>query len=101
MLVPSKRIVARVGRVDAGDQVEERRLAGAVGADHADDLVLVDVQVELVRCSAQAAEGLGDTASSSSSGRHQTISTRRVPSSPCGRAVISHDQDHADHDQRA
>ena len=38
-----------VGRlVDAGDQVEERRLPGAVRADHADDLALVDVEVEIV-----------------------------------------------------
>ena len=33
---------AAVGRVEAGDDVEQRRLAGAVGTDHADDLVLVD-----------------------------------------------------------
>ena len=32
--------LAVVGLVDAGDQVEERRLAGAVRADHADDLAL-------------------------------------------------------------
>ena len=38
--------VAVVGLVDARDQVEERRLAGAVRADHADDLALGDVQVE-------------------------------------------------------
>ena len=33
---------AAVRRVEAGDHVEQRRLAGAVGTDHADDLVLVD-----------------------------------------------------------
>ena len=33
---------AGVGRVEAGDQVEQRRLAGAVGTDDADDFVLVD-----------------------------------------------------------
>ena len=31
-------------RVDAREQVEERRLAGAVGADERDDLAFVDVQ---------------------------------------------------------
>ena len=31
-----------VGRVEAGDQVEQRRLAGAVRPDDADDLVLAD-----------------------------------------------------------
>ena len=34
-------------RVDAGHEVEEGRLASAVGPDHADDLVLVDDKVEL------------------------------------------------------
>ena len=40
--------VAAGRHVDARDEVEQRRLAGAVRADHADDLALVDVQVELV-----------------------------------------------------
>ena len=44
-----ERDVALVRPVDAGDQVEERRLAGAVRPDHADDLALVDVQVEVRR----------------------------------------------------
>ena len=35
--------------VHARDEVEQRRLAGAVRADHADDLALVDVQVETRR----------------------------------------------------
>ena len=33
---------ATVRRVEAGDHVEQRRLAGAVGTDHADDLALAD-----------------------------------------------------------
>ncbi len=57
----------RSRRVDAGDHVEQRGLAGAVRADHADDLVLVDVEVELVQ-RAQAAERRGRPGSSSSSG---------------------------------
>ena len=79
--------VAGVGLVDAGDEVEERRLAGAVRPDHADDLALVDVQVELVDAR-EPAEALRD-ALELEQRRHQTISTRDVPSSPCGRAFIS------------
>ena len=33
---------AGVGHVEAGDEVEQRRLAGAVGPDHPDDLPLAD-----------------------------------------------------------
>jgi hypothetical protein len=45
-----------VGRlVDSRDEVEERRLAGAVRADDADDLALADVQIE-VRHDAEPAE---------------------------------------------
>ena len=40
--------VAAVGRVDAGDEVEERRLARAVRADEAHDLAVADVEVQLV-----------------------------------------------------
>ena len=40
--------VAVGGLVDARDEVEERRLPGAVRPDGADDLALVDVQVEVV-----------------------------------------------------
>ena len=36
--VRSRRIVPRVGRREARDDVEQRRLAGAVGADEAEDL---------------------------------------------------------------
>ena len=48
MLAPAKTMSPSVGLVDARDEVEQRRLAGAVRADHADDLALVDVQVEVV-----------------------------------------------------
>ena len=40
--------LALVRLVDAGDDVEQRRLARAVRADHTHDLVLVDVEVEPV-----------------------------------------------------
>jgi hypothetical protein len=51
--------LALVGLVDAGDEVEERRLAGPVRADHADDLVLADEEVE-VRDHLEATERLRD-----------------------------------------
>ena len=35
--------LARVGRVGAGQRVDQRRLAGAVAADEADDLAGVQV----------------------------------------------------------
>ncbi len=85
--------VPLVGLVDAGDEVEQRRLARAVRADHAHDLALVHVQVELVD-HAQAAERHRDALELEDArplGRclgHQ-ISTRGVPSKPCGRAIIS------------
>ena len=41
---------AAAGPVDAGDDVEERRLAGAVGTDQRDDLALVDVERDAVEC---------------------------------------------------
>ena len=80
--------------VDAGDQVEERRLARAVRADHADDLALVDVQVEPVD-HLQAAERLRDPLQLQELGTGRfgyaghTISTLDVPSSPCGRQLMS------------
>ena len=40
---------ARGGGVEAGDAVEQRRLARPVGADDADDLVLVDPQVDVAQ----------------------------------------------------
>ena len=46
---PSNAIAPGVGCVDPGDQVEHRRLAGAVGADHRDDLARLDREREVVR----------------------------------------------------
>ena len=80
--------VALLGRVDAGHEVEERRLAGAVGPDHADDLVLVDVQVE-VGDHLQPAERLRDALQLEQRRRHQPISTFAVPNRPCGLIVIT------------
>ena len=45
--------------VDAGDDVEERGLAGSIGADQADDRLLGDREVDVIDRE-QAAEPLGD-----------------------------------------
>src|SRR5207244_3434821 len=78
--------LALVRPVDARDEVEERRLPGSVRADHADDLSLVHVQVELVD-DREAAERLRDVAELQQVAH--AISTRDVPSNPWGRAFIS------------
>ena len=46
MSSPSKVTLPRRGRQQPGDALEQRRLAGAVGAEQGDDLALVDVEVE-------------------------------------------------------
>ena len=51
---------AGAGAVDAGDEIEDGGLAGAVGADQADDLALLDVEGEIVD-GAETAEVLGQT----------------------------------------
>ena len=88
MLRSLSRMSPVVGRVDARDQVEERGLARAVGADHADDFALGDVQVELGH-DLQAAERERDAAQLQQRRRsHQMISTRRSPSRPFGRRIM-------------
>ena len=97
MLAALEQDVALVGLVDAGDQVEERRLAGAVRADHADDLALVDVQVEL-----------GDDLQAAERERDAAQLEQRRPASDdlhaalAEQAVRAHDhqrdQEHAEHD---
>ena len=80
--------VAVVGPVDARDEVEEGGLARAVGADHADDFALGDVQIQLGH-DLQAAERERDAAQLQQwRRRHQTISTRRSPSRPFGRRIM-------------
>ena len=49
MSAPSKVTRAAVGAVDSGDDVEERRLARAVGSDQADDFVGRDSKIEMVQ----------------------------------------------------
>src|SRR5438094_8634165 len=50
--------LAARGRESARDQIERRGLAGAVRADHAEDLAFADFEVELVH-GGEAAEALG------------------------------------------
>ena len=56
---PTEPNVAGGGIEDADDDVEERRLAGAVRADEADDRALRDLEVDLANRD-QTAEGLRD-----------------------------------------
>ena len=43
-LAPHRICAAGIGRVEAGDGREQRRLAGAIGANQADDLALSDIK---------------------------------------------------------
>ena len=98
MLCPSNRM-SPVGRlVDAGDEVEQRRLAGAVRADHADDLALVDVEVEAVDDPAGRRTPSTRRCSSSSCSaiRRSPRASRRAGRS--GAATISADEHRAEHD---
>src|SRR5262249_23185046 len=80
--------LARVGCVDAGDQVEQRRLAGPVRPDHAHDLALVHVEVEPVDAQ-QSPEALRDAAQVEQARAHAVASTPLDPSRPWGRAFMS------------
>ena len=97
-IVPSRRLA------DAGDDVEERGLAGAVGADQADDRALRDVEVDDAHGD-QAAEPLGDPprgqrrppgvgvapGADGSRGRRPTVATSSVHGhgAPVGSGAIS------------
>ena len=83
-----ERDLSLVDLVHARHEVEERRLARAVRPDHAHDLVLVDVEVE-VRDHLQAAEGLRDARELEHPRRHQMTSTFFWPKRPSGRIVIT------------
>ena len=60
-LLGGERDRSRVGRVDAGQDLGQRRLAGPVVADEGDDLTGGDVEVDLGE-GGDSAEGLGDRA---------------------------------------
>ena len=72
--------LARVRGVEARDEIEERGLAGPVRADDADELVLVNREIDGVH-GRQAAEAPGQAADLE---QHHT-----VPNRPCGRKRIS------------
>ena len=78
--------IALVGRVQTGDQVENRRLAGAIRPNQADNLARLNRQAQVVH-HLQPAKMLVDI--NQLEQRHQTISTLDVPNSPCGRVAIS------------
>src|SRR5207342_2907334 len=44
--VAEERDLSRVGRIEAGDDVEQRALARSVRPDHAEDLARIDMHVE-------------------------------------------------------
>ena len=74
---------AGVGPVEPGDEIEQRRLAGAVRADDADELALGDVEIDAID-GGQAAEAPRQPAQR----MHATVRLLRhqtVPSRPCGR----------------
>src|SRR5439155_239986 len=82
--------------VEAGEHVEERRLAGAVGADEAVDLAALDGEAHL-RERDEPAEALGDTLDLEERrwrrrrGAHRVVSSRlrtAEGSSPAGRTSI-------------
>jgi hypothetical protein len=66
--------LALVGRIDAGNQVEGRGLAGPVGADQADQPALGHVEGDPLR-RLQAAEALGDAADDETA--HRPVSRSR------------------------
>src|SRR5277367_689201 len=75
---------AGVGAIESADEVEGGRLAGAVGADHADEFALVDMKIEAL--------DRGDAAETprQSLNFEQAVHRRQTaPSRPCGRKRIS------------
>src|SRR5262249_1493773 len=62
---------ACVRGVDAGDDVEQRSLSRAVGADQADDLALVHVEVHAAACD-HAAEAAGQSLAGEQARAHGT-----------------------------
>jgi len=75
---------AGVGLVEPGHEVEQRRLAGTVGADDADELALRDVEIDIVD-GRQTAEPAREAAN-----LEQWHGCRHiVPIRPCGRKRTS------------
>ena len=75
--------LARGGREEAGDQVEERRLARTIGADDGAQFARRDAERYLAHRD-QAAECLGDAADLQH-GTHAALRRRSIPSRPRGK----------------
>lgn len=72
--------LASVGPVQPGDEIEQRRLAGAIGADDADELALGEIEVDRVD-RGEAAEAPRQPAQ----GQHGIeLRHHMVPNRPCG-----------------
>jgi hypothetical protein len=82
---PSKRISPLVHRVDAGDALDQRRLAGAVVADERHHLAVAHLEVDVGQ-RLHGAERLGDSAELEKGvsliGASHTTDERRRPRAP-------------------
>ena len=74
--------LSAIGRVDAGYDVEQRRLARAVGPDQADDLARPDLKADAAE-RLEPAEGEADV----SDRQHRALSFARGTSLPGGRGT--------------
>ena len=84
--------LARVGPVEPRDHVEERRLAGAVRADQADDLPLLDVERDVVDRD-DAAEAARDVADRRAAPSSLSLQRRRIGHrQPAGEALADVDR---------
>ena len=77
-----------LGGEEAGDDVEQSRLAGAVGPDQCGDRSLIHVKRRVVD-GAEAAEGTHDVSHLENRGAHSSTISFRLPKIPCGRKSIS------------
>ena len=81
MSCPSKSTRAGVGPIEPGHEVEQRRLAGAVRADDADQLALGEIEIDGID-GGEAAEAARQPAQ----GQHGRVLLCHhiVPNRPCG-----------------
>ena len=75
MSMPRNTTRPAVRREDAVDEIEERRFAGAVGADEAEDLALVDGEAQTVH-RLHAAEALAQAVDLEERGHSSTFRSR-------------------------
>ena len=119
---PSKTMRPEVGRIEAGDQVDDGALARAVGADQAEDLALLDAQADTVdglhaaemlargrRAQAPKAPAIGERRRALA---HRAVRRQQPAQAPpvavaqraqrwCGHRAARRAQVHGEHDQRA